>query len=68
MDNHGPILKQLLEIVVFIESTPDFQINLYKFISKYPVLERSTLLSYYFKNNFRLISSVCQENIDLFQM
>ena len=35
--------EQLFEVVVLIESTLYFKINLYKFISKYPVLERLTL-------------------------
>ena len=60
--------EQLFEVVVLIESTLYFKINLYKFISKYPVLERLTLSSHYSQNNFRLINSVCKEDTDLFQM
>ena len=41
--------KQLFEAVVFIESTVYLKINLYKFISKHPVLRRSGLLSSYSK-------------------
>ena len=64
----GRILKQfkdfeqLFETAVFIKLTVYFKINLYKFISKYPVFGRPTLSSYYFKNNFRLINFVCREN------
>lgn len=61
MVKQGRILKQFkdfeqfFETVVFIELTVNFEINLYNFISKYPALGRPTLLSQYFKNNFRLI-------------
>ena len=41
--------KQLFEAVVFIESTVYLKINLYKFISKHPVLRRSGLSSSYSK-------------------
>ena len=60
--------EQLFEVVVLIESTLYFKINLYKFISKYPVLERLTLSSHYSQNDFRLINSVCKEDTDLFQI
>ena len=59
MIKQGRILKQLkdfeqlFETVVLIESTVYFKIKLCKFISKYLVLGRSTVSSYYFKNNFR---------------
>ena len=62
MVKQGCILKQfedfeqLFEIVVFIEPALYFKINLYKLVSKYPVLGRPTLSSHCFKNNFRLIN------------
>ena len=60
--------EQLFETVAFIESTIYFKINLYKFISKCPVLGRPTLSSHSFKNSFILINSVYRENTDLFQI
>lgn len=60
---------QIVETFVFIEVTLYFKIYLHKLISKYLVFGRPALLSHCFKNNFKLISSVCKENADLlFQM
>lgn len=60
---------QIVETFVFIEVTLYFKIYLHKFISKYLVFGRPALSSHCFKNNFKLISSVCKENADLlFQM
>ena len=47
-------------------STIYFKILLDKFFKKYPLLTKSTLLSSYFKNNFKAIKVVCKENPTLF--
>ena len=39
-----------------------FKISLYKFLKKYPLLERSTLQLSLFKNTFKAIKVVCKEN------
>lgn len=47
--------EQLFEVVVFIELTLYFRINLYKFSNKYSVLGRPKLSLHSFENNFRSI-------------
>ena len=43
-----------------------FKISLYKFLKKYPLLERSTMRSSFFKNTFKAIKVVCKENPNSF--
>lgn len=63
----GRILKTLndpeqhFKGVALSKSTVYFKTNLYKFVSKCFVLRRSTMLSHYFHNNFRLIQAVCRQ-------
>ena len=72
MVKQGRIFKQFkdcqqhFEVVVLNKSTVYFKMNLYKFISRYPVLGRPTLSSHYSKNNFRLINSICKDDTNLF--
>lgn len=40
-----------------------FQIGLYTFLKKYPLLKQSTLQSSYLQNNFKAIKFVRKENI-----
>ena len=48
-------------------STVYFKIGIYKFLKIFlPVLKTSTLSSHYFKNNFKMMKSVCKSNAELF--
>ena len=50
--------EQLFELVGLNKLTAYFKINLHKFISKHPVLRRSTLSSHYLKNNLKTSDDV----------
>ena len=43
-----------------------FQISLYTFLKKYPLLKQSTLPSSYLKSNFKAIKFVSKENLFVF--
>ena len=68
----GQILKKFKDTEEFVEnmeqspSTVYFNIELYKFIKKFPALKNSTLSSNYFKNNFKRINTVCKNHAELF--
>ena len=53
--------KQLFEPVGQSKSTIHSNMGLCK-LNKYPTLEKSTLSSNYFKNNFRVIKTMCKNN------
>ena len=64
----GRVIKRFKETRTFscmskelgmTNSTMCFKINLYKLTKKNPRLKNSTLLLYYFKNNFKLIKIIC---------
>ena len=58
--------KEFVENVGLSQSTIYFKIGLYKFLKKYPALKNSSLSSHYFRNNFRMIKTVCKSNKELF--
>ena len=58
--------KEFVENVGLSQSTIYFKIGLYKFLKKYPSLKNSSLSSHYFRNNFRMIKTVCKSNKELF--
>ena len=68
----GQLLKEFKACEIFFEtlnqskSTIYFNINLPKFLKKYPALKKSTQSSNYFKNNFELFKMVCKTNVKLF--
>ena len=43
-----------------------FKIGFYKFLKKYQALKNSSLSSHYFRNNFKMIKTVCKSNEELF--
>ena len=43
-----------------------FKIRLYKFLTKFPALENSSLSLSYFKSNLKVINKVCKKNVCLF--
>ena len=43
------------------------KINVYKFFYKYSVLKQSALLSHYFKDNLKMISTVYKEHVNVFR-
>ena len=57
--------KQLFEPVGQSKSTIHSNMGLCK-LNKYPTLEKSTLSSNYFKNNFRVIKTMCKNNVTPF--
>ena len=54
--------KQLFEPVGQSKSIIHSNMGLCK-LNKYPTLEKSTLSSNYFKNNFRVIKTMCKNNV-----
>ena len=58
--------EEFFDTVVLSYSTICFKMNLYKFLSKHPVVKNITVSSNYFKNNLRILMKVCRENVDLF--
>ena len=58
--------KEFVENVGLSQSTIYFKIGLYKFLKKYLALKNSSLSSHYFRNNFRMIKTVCKSNKELF--
>ena len=62
------MLKKFNEKEGFIEnvglgrSTVYFKIGLYKCLKKFPALKNSSLSSHCFRNNFKLIKTVCKSN------
>ena len=57
------ILKDLLKTLALVDQP---FIGLYKFLKKYPVLKNSSLSSHYFRNDFKIIKTVCTSNEELF--
>ena len=47
-------------------STVYFIIGFYKCLKKFPTLKNSNLSSHYFRNHFKLITTVCKSNEELF--
>ena len=68
----GQMLKKFKDNKGFVEntgisrSTIYFKTGLYKFLKKYPALKNSSLSSHYFRNNFKIIKTVCKSNEELF--
>ena len=68
----GQILKKFknsegyAENVGLSRSTIYFKTGLYKFLKKYSALKNSSLSSHYFRNNFKIIKTVCKSNEELF--
>lgn len=58
--------EEFFETAGLSHSNIYFKINLYKLLTKYPVLKKSSLSSHYLKNNFNGTKEVCRENVDLF--
>ena len=54
------------ENVGLSRSTIYFKTGLYKFLKKYSALKNSSLSSHYFRNNFKIIKTVCKSNEELF--
>ena len=68
----GELLKKFKEEDDFFDcvglsrSNIYFEIRLYNFLCKLPVLKNSTLTSSYFQSNFKLIKKVCKANANPF--
>ena len=58
----------IVENVGISRSTIYFKIGLYKFLKKYPALKTSSLSSHYFRNNFKMIKTVCKCNKALLRL
>ena len=56
----------IVENVGLSRSTVYFKIGLYKFLKMLQALKNSSLSSHYFRNNFKLIKTVCKSNGELF--
>ena len=68
----GELLKRFKNTENFFDnitqsrSTIYFKISLYTFLKENSLLKTSTLQSSYFKNNFKAIKVVCEENLIFF--
>ena len=66
------ILKNFKEKERFIEnaglsrSTVCFKIWLGKYLKKFPALKNSNLSSHFFRDNFKLIKTICKSNEEIF--
>ena len=68
----GQMLKKIKDTEGFVKnsqhsrSTIYFKIELYKLLKKYPTFKNSSQSSHYFRNNFKMIKTVCKSNKELF--
>ena len=49
------------------KTTINFKVDIVKFIDEYPKMRTSYISLFYLKNNFRVITGVCQEHASEFQ-
>ena len=60
------IPKDLLKGLDWVNQQFILKLNLINFFKKYPALKKASLSSHCFRNNFKMIKTVCKNNEELF--